>query len=213
MSVQTNVPRWSIKNGLSRRGKDHTRHKIIFSMITIMGIHNAKHYTLRGGRGYSRLGNSTSIRRTLRSHRSLIVPIFALSVNIFYNGLGALNSQLLDLQGPYPGMTLVQALTAIQTMVDHSQKSHDGSSSRNIESSSNSEGIAAIVNKLENLGQEMKKLKENVHAIQVGCQICKGSHLDKDCPLKEEPSSGEKRLILSEMINKYMEEASKRHDE
>ncbi|GJX22949.1 putative reverse transcriptase domain-containing protein [Tanacetum coccineum] len=32
----------------------------------------------------------------------------------------------------------------------------------------------------------MKKLKENVHAIQVGCQICKGPHLDKECPLNEE---------------------------
>ncbi|GKF98878.1 hypothetical protein Tco_0297661 [Tanacetum coccineum] len=32
----------------------------------------------------------------------------------------------------------------------------------------------------------MKKLKENVHTIQVGCQIRKGPHLDKDCPLNEE---------------------------
>ncbi|GKE43790.1 hypothetical protein Tco_1471074 [Tanacetum coccineum] len=105
---------------------------------------------------------------------------------------------------------------------------------RNIESSSNSEGIAAIVNKLENLGRDMKKLKENVHAIQVGCQICEGAHLDKDCPLNKEvksveevkygefgrpfpnnnrndgrfnrggydqPSSGERRLSLSKMIN------------
>ncbi|GJZ35558.1 protein kinase-like domain, concanavalin A-like lectin/glucanase domain protein [Tanacetum coccineum] len=167
-------------------------------------------------------------------------------VNIFYNGLGTMNRQLLDSQGPIPGMTPAQALTAIQTMADHSQKWHDGSSSRNIESSSNSEGIAAIVNKLENLGRDMKKLKENVHAIQVGCQICGGAHLDKDCPLNEEvksveevkygefgrpfpnnnrndgrfnkggydqPSSGERRPSLTEIINKYMEEASKRHAE
>ncbi|GJY79424.1 hypothetical protein Tco_0485225 [Tanacetum coccineum] len=88
-------------------------------------------------------------------------------VNIFYNGLGALNRQLLDSQRLIPGMTSVQALTAIQTMADHSQKWHDGSSSRNIYSSSNSKGIAAIVNKLENLGRDMKKQKENVHAIQL----------------------------------------------
>nr|GEV77960.1 reverse transcriptase domain-containing protein [Tanacetum cinerariifolium] len=56
----------------------------------------------------------------------------------------------------------------------------------NIESSSSSEGITAIVNKLENLGRDMKKLKENVHTIQVGCQIYKGAHLDKDCPFYEE---------------------------
>ncbi|GJV88443.1 hypothetical protein Tco_1532381, partial [Tanacetum coccineum] len=33
---------------------------------------------------------------------------------------------------------------------------------------------------------DMKKLKENVHAIQVGCQTCEGAYLDKDCPLNEE---------------------------
>nr|GEX93741.1 hypothetical protein [Tanacetum cinerariifolium] len=38
-----------------------------------------------------------------------------------------------------------------KTMAYHSQKWHDGSSSRNIESSIKSEGIAAIVNKLESL--------------------------------------------------------------
>ncbi|GJT44294.1 retrovirus-related pol polyprotein from transposon TNT 1-94 [Tanacetum coccineum] len=53
-------------------------------------------------------------------------------VNIFYNGLGAMNRQLLDSQGPIPSMTPVQALTVIQTMADHFQKWHDGSSSRSI---------------------------------------------------------------------------------
>ncbi|GJS57931.1 hypothetical protein Tco_0652715 [Tanacetum coccineum] len=38
-------------------------------------------------------------------------------VNIFYNGLGALNRQLLDSQRPILSMIHVQALTAIQTMV------------------------------------------------------------------------------------------------
>ncbi|GJV76665.1 hypothetical protein Tco_1508249 [Tanacetum coccineum] len=37
----------------------------------------------------------------------------------------------------------------------------------------------------------MKKLKENVHAIQVGCQTCEGPHLDKECPLNEEVKSVE----------------------
>nr|GEX96373.1 hypothetical protein [Tanacetum cinerariifolium] len=35
-------------------------------------------------------------------------------------------------------------------------------------------------------GRDMKKLKENIHAIQVWCQICEGPHLDKECPLNEE---------------------------
>ncbi|GKD93326.1 RNA-directed DNA polymerase, eukaryota, reverse transcriptase zinc-binding domain protein [Tanacetum coccineum] len=55
--------------------------------------------------------------------------------------------------------------------------------------SNNSEGMAAIVSKLDNLGLDMKKLKENVHAIQVGCQLCGGPHLDKECPLNKESKS------------------------
>ncbi|GKC85745.1 hypothetical protein Tco_1141462 [Tanacetum coccineum] len=51
-------------------------------------------------------------------------------------------------------------------MANHSQKLHNGSSSKNINNSNNTEGIAAIVSKLNSLGRDMKKLKENVHAIQ-----------------------------------------------
>ncbi|GJW91602.1 hypothetical protein Tco_0169155 [Tanacetum coccineum] len=65
-------------------------------------------------------------------------------------------------------------------MTDHSQKWLDGSSNRNIDSSCNSEGIAAIVSKQDNLGRDMKNLKENVYAIQVGCQTYRGAHLDKE---------------------------------
>ncbi|GJY26641.1 hypothetical protein Tco_0401367 [Tanacetum coccineum] len=56
-----------------------------------------------------------------------------------------------------------ESLIAIQTMADHSQKWHDGSTSRNIESSSSKDGLAALVNKLDNLGRDMNKLKESVH--------------------------------------------------
>nr|GEV91199.1 hypothetical protein [Tanacetum cinerariifolium] len=93
---------------------------------------------------------------------------------------------LLDSHGPIPGMNPTQALMAIQTMADHSQKWHDGTSSRNISSNSNTDELEAIVSKLDNLGRDMKKLKENVHVIQVGCQICEGPRLDKECPLNEE---------------------------
>ncbi|GKE39627.1 hypothetical protein Tco_1463032 [Tanacetum coccineum] len=62
-----------------------------------------------------------------------------------------------------PAMTPAQALTAIQTMADHSQKWHDGSSSRNMDSSSNSEGIAAIGAHLDKeylLNEEVKSIEE-----------------------------------------------------
>ncbi|GKF84268.1 hypothetical protein Tco_0249166, partial [Tanacetum coccineum] len=48
------------------------------------------------------------------------------------------------------------------------------------------DGLAALLNKLDNLGRDMKKLKESVHAIQFRCQICVGPYFDKDCPLNEE---------------------------
>ncbi|GKD89506.1 reverse transcriptase domain-containing protein [Tanacetum coccineum] len=142
-------------------------------------------------------------------------------VNIFYNGLGTMNRQLFDSQGTIPGITPAQALMVIQTMVGHSQKWHDGSSSRNIgNGNSNSEGIAAIVTKLDSLGRDMKKLKENVHAIQVGCQLCEGAYLDKEYPLNKEFKSvkevkygEEKRPILEELVNKHLEESTRRRAE
>ncbi|GJT73724.1 hypothetical protein Tco_1033010 [Tanacetum coccineum] len=47
----------------------------------------------------------------------------------------------------------------------------------------------AIISKLDSLGRDMKKLKENVHAIQVGCQTCGGANLDKECLLNKEVKS------------------------
>ncbi|GKC56817.1 hypothetical protein Tco_1084415 [Tanacetum coccineum] len=88
-------------------------------------------------------------------------------VNIFHKGLSTMNRQLLDSHGPIPRMTSTQAMTAIQTMADYSQKWHDGTLSRNISSSNNADGLGAIVSKLDNLGRDMKKLKENVHLEEV----------------------------------------------
>ena len=42
---------------------------------------------------------------------------------------------------------------------------------------------------------DMKKLKENVHDIQVGCETCKGAHLAKDCLLKEEVKRIEEAML------------------
>ncbi|GJQ89991.1 hypothetical protein Tco_0001130 [Tanacetum coccineum] len=88
--------------------------------------------------------------------------------------------------GTYPRDETSQSSHDNSNMADHSQKWHDGSTSRNIGSSSINDGLADLVNKLDNLGRDMKKIKESVHAIQVGCQICEGPRLNKDCPLNEE---------------------------
>ncbi|GJY09952.1 hypothetical protein Tco_0378137 [Tanacetum coccineum] len=124
-------------------------------------------------------------------------------VNIFYNGLSTMNRHLLNSHGPIPGITPAEGLTTIQTIADHSKKCHDGSPSQNIFSSNNSDGMAAIVSKLDNLGQDMKKLKENVHAIQVRCQLCDGPHLDKEYPLNEDTKS----------VKEHLEESARRSSE
>nr|GEU63179.1 hypothetical protein [Tanacetum cinerariifolium] len=53
-------------------------------------------------------------------------------------------------------------------------------------STKTSNGLAAIQAQLNNLGREIKKLNEKVYAAQVGCELCKGPHYTKDCPLKKE---------------------------
>ncbi|GKD40833.1 hypothetical protein Tco_1261040 [Tanacetum coccineum] len=78
---------------------------------------------------------------------------------------GTINTWDLLKKGLIPGMTPAQALTSIQTMANHSQKWHDGTTSRNVGSNSSSDGLAALVIKMDNLGRDMKNLKESVHAI------------------------------------------------
>ncbi|GKA75343.1 reverse transcriptase domain-containing protein [Tanacetum coccineum] len=55
---------------------------------------------------------------------------------------------------------------------------------------------------------------------KVGCQICEGPYLDKDCPLNQEvkqveeadnrPPYGDKRQILEELLAKHQEESARR---
>ncbi|GJV52512.1 phospholipase-like protein [Tanacetum coccineum] len=52
--------------------------------------------------------------------------------------------------------------------------------------SSSLDGIVAIRSKVASLGRHMNKLKENMHAIQVGYRLCRGTHLDKEFPLNKE---------------------------
>ncbi|GKC10581.1 hypothetical protein Tco_1007363 [Tanacetum coccineum] len=78
-------------------------------------------------------------------------------VILFYNGLDVPTRQILDLRGAIPTKTAADAKVAIQEMAEYSQKWHNGTSS-----------------------------KSRMYAAQVGCELCKGPHYTKDCPLKEE---------------------------
>nr|GEX85009.1 hypothetical protein [Tanacetum cinerariifolium] len=108
-----------------------------------------------------------------------------LEVILFYNGLDVPTRQILDSKGSIPTKTAVDAKIAIQEMVEYSQKWHTGTFSK-ARSNENFDGLAAIQAQLNNIGREIKKVKEKVYATQVGCKLCKEPHYTKDCPLKEE---------------------------
>ncbi|GJQ89846.1 hypothetical protein Tco_0000985 [Tanacetum coccineum] len=106
-------------------------------------------------------------------------------VILFYNGLDVPTRQILDSKGAIPTKTDADAKIAIQEMAEYSQKWHNGTSSK-ARSTKTFDGLAVIQAQLNNLGREIKKVNEKVYAAQVGCELCKGPHYTKDCPLKEE---------------------------
>ncbi|GJU87882.1 hypothetical protein Tco_1295428 [Tanacetum coccineum] len=106
--------------------------------------------------------------------------------------------------GPIPGMTPTQALTAIQTMAGHSQKWHDGTSSRNVSSNSNTDGLATIIrprlDKERPLNEEVKQV-EHVNYGEFGHPTpFNGSNGAKFCVIPELKSN-----LPEQMINHYVE--------
>ncbi|GJR21494.1 hypothetical protein Tco_0970021 [Tanacetum coccineum] len=87
-----------------------------------------------------------------------------------------------------------------KVMTDHSHNWYDGATTRE-----------SIIDSSDNI--DTKKLKENIHAIQVGCKICEGAHLTKECPLKKEDKAVEQSKYirsLEETIIKYYNELIKK---
>ncbi|GJX28375.1 hypothetical protein Tco_0236454 [Tanacetum coccineum] len=109
-------------------------------------------------------------------------------VILFYNGLDVPTRHILDLKGVIPTKTVADAKVAIQEMAEYSQKWHNRTSSK-ARSTKTSDGLAVIQAQLNNLGIEIKKVNEKVYAAQVGCELCKGPHYTKDCPLEEKGKS------------------------
>ncbi|GJQ91086.1 hypothetical protein Tco_0002225 [Tanacetum coccineum] len=105
-------------------------------------------------------------------------------VILFYNGLDVPTRQILDSKGAIPTKTAVDAKVAIKEMSEYSQKWHNGTS--RTRSNETSDGLAAIQAQLNSLRREIKKVNKKVCATQVGCELCKGPHYTKDCPLKED---------------------------
>nr|GEV42458.1 hypothetical protein [Tanacetum cinerariifolium] len=80
-------------------------------------------------------------------------------VILFYNGLEVPTRQILDSKGAIPTMTAANEKIAFQEMVEHSQKLHNGMSTMT-RSTETSNGLSSIQAQLNNLGREIKKLKE-----------------------------------------------------
>ncbi|GKC03846.1 hypothetical protein Tco_0995456 [Tanacetum coccineum] len=105
-------------------------------------------------------------------------------VILFYNGLDVPTRQILDSKGAIPTKTVADVKVAIQEMVEYSQKWHNRTS--RTRSTKTFDGLAAIQAQLNSHGREIKKVNEKVYAAQVRCELCKGPHYTKDCPLKED---------------------------
>ncbi|GJU86852.1 hypothetical protein Tco_1294398 [Tanacetum coccineum] len=101
-------------------------------------------------------------------------------------------------------------------MAEYSQKWHNGTSRGR--STETSDGLAAIQAQLNNLGREIKKVKEKVYVAQVGCEQCKGPHYTNDCPQKEEGKT-QKKLTTRNLVDLFkvgdieQQLQAKRHEE
>ncbi|GJS31457.1 reverse transcriptase domain-containing protein [Tanacetum coccineum] len=108
-------------------------------------------------------------------------------------------------------------------MADHSQKWHDGSSSRSVDSNNNSKGIAAIVrahlDKECPINKEVKSMKEVKYG-EFGCSspFNNGAKYRVGPPgyytrIDNRPPFGEKRPSLEDLLNKHLEESIRRRAE
>ncbi|GJQ97397.1 hypothetical protein Tco_0662295 [Tanacetum coccineum] len=93
-----------------------------------------------------------------------VFPMFLTGVASYWlrnepAGLDVPTRQILDSKGVIPSMKDANAKKAIQDMADHSQKWHNGMSTRT-RSTETSDGLVAIQAQLNNLGRKIKKVNE-----------------------------------------------------
>ncbi|GJY82056.1 hypothetical protein Tco_0913667 [Tanacetum coccineum] len=136
----------------------------------------------------------------------------------FYKGLDVPTRQILNSKGAIPSMKAADAKKAVQDMADHSQKWHNGTSTRT-RSTDTSDGLAFIQAQLNNLEREIKKVNEIVYASQVvlGVPFPQGGIYRATTPGfyprdSGNPSYQERRQIMEELLSKFIVESAKRHD-
>ncbi|GJY92719.1 two-component response regulator-like APRR2 isoform X1 [Tanacetum coccineum] len=111
-------------------------------------------------------------------------------VILFYKGLDVPTRQILDSKGVVHKMSAADAKKAIQEMANHSQKWHDGTSTRN-KSRNTFDGLAVIQAQLNNLAADPGFYRRD----------------------NGNPSYQERRQMVEETLSKFMAESAKRHEE
>ncbi|GJW79924.1 hypothetical protein Tco_0143899 [Tanacetum coccineum] len=94
-------------------------------------------------------------------------------------------------------MRLAQAPITIQTMVDHSQKWHDRTTRRNIGSSSNKDGLAALIEQLTKEIHSDKTLSSSSEQIKTVIVDRETSELNKlhEVSFISEPESDTPKVL------------------
>ncbi|XP_071714807.1 uncharacterized protein [Rutidosis leptorrhynchoides] len=107
-------------------------------------------------------------------------------VQIFYKGVNVPIRKEIDIAtcGSLMKKTPDEAHKIISQTATHSYVWHqdiDISRTSKVASVEASEELASVKVQLATFGRQMEKLTKDIHAMRVGCEVCHGPHLTKDC--------------------------------
>lgn len=107
-------------------------------------------------------------------------------VSIFYDGVNVTIRKLLDSQGPMTKKDMDTNKELIKEFMKHLTEYHNPREDvTRSKGNGDSEDLAVVMEKLENMDQKMTKMGHSLHAIQARCDNYNGPNLTKDCDLDE----------------------------
>lgn len=96
-------------------------------------------------------------------------------ISTFYNGINVYTRQLLESQGPMTKKDLKTNKALIEEFSNHSRELHNprddvtrGKENRDV----SLEGLAVVMEKINNMDRRITKMGQSIHMIQVGCENC-----------------------------------------
>ncbi|XP_071704632.1 uncharacterized protein [Rutidosis leptorrhynchoides] len=107
-------------------------------------------------------------------------------VQIFYKGVNVPKRKEIDIAacGSLMKMTPDEAYNIISKIDMHSYDWHqeiDVSLSSYVASTETSDELASVKAQLATVKRQMESMTKEMHAMKVGCELCQGQHLTKDC--------------------------------